>query len=205
MNPRIFGAMIIWERRVSAEGRVATVFAATDLLAAAPLLEVAIIAFAPNANPAMAQWFYGENGQQMGPVEDSGLHALVASGQIGPATVLWREGMPHWLTLDQLREEGGIYLTTSPQFASYGMINPPTSGLAITSLVCGIVGLVTCLIFLGIPAVICGHMAMSQIANSRTPMVGRGMAMAGLVCGYLSVLLMLSFLSILVFSFASRP
>ncbi len=151
----------------------------------------------------MAQWFYGENGQQLGPIEDAGLHALVASGQIGPATLLWREGMPKWLMLDQLRAEGGIYLTTSPQFMGSGMMNPTTSGLAITSLVCGIVGLVTCTLIPGIPAVICGHLAMSQIANSPTPMVGRGMALAGLVCGYLLVLIMLSFIVMMIFLFAS--
>ncbi|MES2923272.1 MAG: DUF4190 domain-containing protein [Verrucomicrobiota bacterium] len=151
----------------------------------------------------MAQWFYGDNGQQMGPIDDAGLNTLVATGQIGPATLLWREGMPRWLTLDQLRAEGGIYLTTAPQFIGHGMMNPATSGLAIASLVCGIVSLVTCLVFIGIPAVICGHLAMNQIANSPTPMVGRGMALAGLVCGYLSVLIMLSFIVTVIFSFAS--
>jgi hypothetical protein len=140
----------------------------------------------------MAQWYYGENGQQAGPIEDAGLHSLVASGQISPTTLLWREGMPRWLTLDQLRAEGGIYLTTYPQFVGPGMMNPTTSGLAITSLVCGLVGLVTCLLIPGIPAVICGHLALSQIANSPTPMVGRGMALSGLVCGYLSVLMLIS-------------
>ncbi len=151
----------------------------------------------------MAQWFYGENGQQAGPIEDAGLHALVAAGQIGPGTLLWREGMPRWLTLDQLRADGGIYLTTPPRLAGPGMMNPTTSGLAIASLVCGIVGLVTCMLIPGIPAVICGHLAMNQIANSPTPMVGRGMALAGLVCGYLAVLMLLSFIVTMTFSFAS--
>lgn len=153
----------------------------------------------------MAQWFYGENGQQLGPIEDSELQTLVASGQIGPATLLWREGMPHWLTLDQLRADGGIYLTAHSQFTGPGMMHPTTSGLAITSLVCGIVGLVTCLVFIGIPAVICGHLAITQIENSPTPMVGRGMALAGLVCGYLSVLMLLSFVAMMIFTFVNQP
>ena len=152
----------------------------------------------------MVQWFYGENGQQAGPIDESGLHALIASGQIGPATLLWREGLPGWRSLEQLRADGGIYLSTAPQFAGYGMINPPTSGLAIASLVCGIVSLVTCMVIVGIPAVICGHMAMSQIANSPTPVAGRGMALAGLVCGYLSVLMLLSFAVMMIFAVASQ-
>ena len=171
----------------------------------APILEVARSDAAPDAGPAMAEWFYGENGQQLGPIEDSGLHTLIASGQIGAATLLWREGMPRWLTLDQLRAEGGIYLTTTPQVGIPGMMHPTTSGLAITSLVCGIVGLVTCMVFVGIPAVICGHMALSQIANSPTPMVGRGMAFAGLVCGYIGVLIMLSFIAMMIVAFVNSP
>ena len=170
------------------------------------ILRVARVGFGPDARAAMVQWFYGENGQQAGPIDESGLHTLIASGGIRPSTMLWREGLPGWRTLDQLRADGGIFfLSTTPQFTGYGMLNPPTSGLAIASLVCGIVSLVTCMVFVGIPAVICGHMAMSQIANSATPTGGRGMALSGLVCGYLSVLIMLSFLGMMIFAVASQP
>ena len=65
---------------------------------------------------------------------------------------------------------------------------PPTSGLAIASLICGIVAIVSCTFVTGIPAVICGHMALTQIRNSPMPMGGQGMAMAGLVTGYLALL-----------------
>lgn len=153
----------------------------------------------------MAEWFYGESGQQSGPIDDSGLNALIASGRIGPAVLLWREGMPNWLTLDQLRANGAIYLTTPPQFYGHGMMPSTTSALAITSLVLGIIGLVTCMVFLGIPAVICGHLSMSQIANSPIPMSGRGMAITGLVCGYIGVLILLSFISMMILPFALRP
>jgi hypothetical protein len=45
----------------------------------------------------------------------------------------------------------------------------------------------------GIPAVICGHIAQSQIAKSAGRLTGGGMAIAGLVMGYLfCVLLLLS-------------
>ncbi|MES2439428.1 MAG: DUF4190 domain-containing protein [Verrucomicrobiota bacterium] len=153
----------------------------------------------------MVQWYYGENGQQAGPVTESDLSALIASGRIGPMTLLWREGMPRWLTLSQISAEGGLLSAQSPQFMGYNMMNPTTSGYAIASLVCGIVGLVSCLVFVGIPAVICGHLAMNQIANSRSMVVGRGMALTGLVCGYLCVLIMLSFVTMMIFGIASRP
>ncbi len=60
------------------------------------------------------------------------------------------------------------------------------SGLAIASLVLALVGLCAG-IFLGIPAVICGHMALNRIKQSNGMLGGRGMAIAGLVIGYLEI------------------
>jgi hypothetical protein len=152
----------------------------------------------------MALWFYGENGQQAGPVDDTALNELVTSGRINGATMLWREGMPAWLTHDQLRANGGLYPQPTPQSIGYGM-TPATSGLAIASMICGILTLVTCMVFLGIPAVICGHMAMNEIDKSPVPRAGRGMAVAGLACGYLGLVICLWFIGSVIFSVASRP
>ena len=57
---------------------------------------------------------------------------------------------------------------------------PPTNGLAIASLVCGVGAFVIGLSF--IPAIICGHIARGQIR--RTGERGGGMALAGLILGY---------------------
>lgn len=60
---------------------------------------------------------------------------------------------------------------------------------AIWSLVLGIVGL-TCLGCLaGVPAVICGHMAMAQVKRSAGMLTGEGLALAGLIMGYISMAL----------------
>ena len=63
---------------------------------------------------------------------------------------------------------------------------PETSGKAIASLVLGI-----CIFILGflsgIPAIIFGHMAKSDIKKSGGRLQGEGMALAGLILGYLSV------------------
>jgi hypothetical protein len=61
---------------------------------------------------------------------------------------------------------------------------PPTNGLAVGALVCGIAEIFT-LGLAAIPAVILGHVARSQI--SRTGERGDGMAIAGLVLGYLAI------------------
>lgn len=150
---------------------------------------------------AMNQWYYGENGQQNGPVDDSGFAALIASGRINAVTLVWREGMSGWLPYAQVLASGGMEIQLLPMTVS--MMNPTTSGYAIASLVMGIVGLVTCVAIIGIPAVICGHMAINQIANSPVPMVGRGMAICGLVCGYLASLVTVVFLGFMIFGIAA--
>jgi hypothetical protein len=69
---------------------------------------------------------------------------------------------------------------------------PRTNGLAIASLVLGVIALpgsfgCCCFGLEFVPAVLAaifGHVALSQIKRSQGQMDGRGMAIAGLVCGY---------------------
>jgi hypothetical protein len=66
-------------------------------------------------------------------------------------------------------------------------------GLAIWSLVLGILGLVLLLACIGpllaIPGVICGHIAYSRIKRSGGMLTGGGMALGGLITGYVSIAL----------------
>ena len=77
--------------------------------------------------------------------------------------------------------------------ASYtpGPSLPVTNGLAIASMICGILSLILfCFcggLFLGIPAVICGHLSLNQLNAPGNSQQGRGMAVAGLICGYLGI------------------
>ena len=64
-----------------------------------------------------------------------------------------------------------------------------TSGLAIWSLVLGILGLTCFWLLTAIPAVICGHVAYSRIKRSSGALAGEGLALGGLITGYLSVAL----------------
>ncbi|BCU77689.1 GYF domain-containing protein [Luteolibacter sp. LG18] len=160
----------------------------------------------------MAQWHYGENGQQHGPVDDDGIRQAIASGQVHAQTMVWREGMPNWLPLAQVPELAypaapmGYQQTPYPYAMPYGVVpTAPTSGLAIASMVCGIVGFCMCWLAVlgGIPAVICGHMALSRINESEVPMGGRGMAIAGLILGYIAIGLSVIGLAFIGFSIAS--
>lgn len=67
-----------------------------------------------------------------------------------------------------------------------GMGVMPTPGTAIASLVLGIISLVTCSlgIFLVIPGLICGHIALNQIKAPGTRYEGKTLAMTGLILNY---------------------
>lgn len=91
-----------------------------------------------------------------------------------------------------------------PPPAGYGGPNfgqQPSNGLAIASLVCGIIALpATCCcsalsLPLGIAAAVMGGIAMSK-ANAQPEIYGggKGMAIGGLVCGILSILTAIVFL-----------
>jgi hypothetical protein len=62
---------------------------------------------------------------------------------------------------------------------------PRTNGFAITSLICGILGLRAGGVLAAIPAIAFGHIALAQINRLDGVEQGRGMAIAGLVMGYI--------------------
>ena len=73
-------------------------------------------------------------------------------------------------------------------------------GLAVASLVLGIVSLVICWlgILTAVPAAICGHAALRAIKAEPTEYGGGGMAIAGLITGYIGLLVSgISFIFIL--------
>lgn len=172
----------------------------------------------------MAEWYYGKEGQQYGPIDEAALRARIATGEVSGSDLIWTEAMAEWAPLSKVSQFGGPapqagssepaekYLTDDPA-SPYAppaanpvvpivggevQLAPPTSGLAIASMVCGILSLFFCFcggMLLGIPAVICGHMALKQ-TGSESPgmpprMGGRGMAIAGLIMGYIGILLII--------------
>jgi len=131
----------------------------------------------------MAYWFYEESGQRSGPLSDEDLHAVIDSGRLDAGALLWREGMPSWVSLAQFLQDGGL-----PGFLDGGRasaLEPRVSRLAIASLACGVLGLLTGLYFPGIPAVILGHMAFNRMKAAPSRLTGQGLALGGLLCGYL--------------------
>jgi len=66
-----------------------------------------------------------------------------------------------------------------------------TPGIAIASLVCGILSWVCLGLLAAIPAVITGHLALGKIKRSAGALAGRGLAIAGLLLGYTSIVAMI--------------
>lgn len=169
----------------------------------------------------MADWFYGKDNAQHGPVSDLEIRNLISTGQITQETIIWREGMTDWLPLQEVPDfqpahgagavAGDATPYASPQAypgqPGYGIAAVPTDGLSIASLICGILAIVSSCAYIGvifgIPAVICGHMSLKKINNSHTPIGGKGMAIAGLVTGYLGSLFSICIIVFLVFVIAT--
>jgi len=85
---------------------------------------------------------------------------------------------------------------------------PQTNGLAIASLVLGLVGLVTCNCLTVVPGIVLGHIGLSQIRRSGGAQTGRRMAVGGLVTGYitlvLSIMLTVAFIVLMTIGAASH-
>jgi hypothetical protein len=147
----------------------------------------------------MAQWYYSIEGVQHGPVEDEEIRAMLASGLVRGETLVWRDGMEGWRPISRV-QEWTAQIASPVEAVASGQALPPSNGLAIASMVCGLISLpmmVGCWlgIFAAVPAVICGHMALSQIA--RQPFQGgRGFAITGLVTGYLTILATVAFVAL---------
>jgi uncharacterized RDD family membrane protein YckC len=51
------------------------------------------------------EWFYSKNGEQLGPVSTEEFDRLVSTGDISAKSLVWKEGMVNWQSLEALRPE----------------------------------------------------------------------------------------------------
>jgi hypothetical protein len=124
----------------------------------------------------------------------------------GPAPGWWQASDGNWYPPDQRPGYGApppsAYGTPpgygQPTGYGYGYTMPvakSTNGMATAALILGCAQFFLWILS-GIPAIICGHIALSQI--KRTGQEGRGMAIAGLVLGYIGLVLFLAFILLIV-------
>ena len=138
------------------------------------------------------QIYVSRDGQQAGPYSPEHIQQELASGTLRASDLAWYEGAPAWLPLTSVPglNAGAPFPTPTmpPPYAGGMPYAPQTSGLAVASMILGILGLFA-LGLTSLPAVICGHVSLSQIKRSAGRLGGQGMAIAGLVTGYLSMAL----------------
>ena len=150
------------------------------------------------------QWFYADEARVQHAVTSEELPALAASGTLSSSTLVWNEAMAGWqpaatvlpdlfpatatpplLTAAQRRE---IAPPAGPAFPGQrGTADP----VAICALVFGILSILLCGPFLGLPAVICGHLARGRAREETLPSSNGGLALAGLITGYFGLILSL--------------
>lgn len=142
-----------------------------------------------------------QNGRQYGPLTVDEIRKRMVAGDFAEDDLAWTEGMDGWKPLKEALPEPltppplfqqasapkPISLPARSQAASWELSEERTSGLAVTSLVCGLLGFV--LLFPSLLAVIFGHVARGAIARSGGSLKGGGMALAGLIMGYVMMAL----------------
>lgn len=60
-------------------------------------------------------WYYVEQGKQVGPVADEQFNQMLASGQITPDTLVWHEGMADWRPAREVTGGAASAVTTDAQ------------------------------------------------------------------------------------------
>lgn len=142
------------------------------------------------------QYHVAKNGEKLGPFSREEVYRRLTTGELNGNDLGWHEGLPEWQPLSQLLPPPQAAppvptLTPASVFAPGGATIPAgpakTSGAAVGSLICGILGLF--LLLPSLPAVILGHLSLSSIKKSAGTLKGRGMAIAGLITGYCAMLL----------------
>jgi hypothetical protein len=140
----------------------------------------------------------GADGKEYGPVELGQLKQWVEQGRVNAQTRVQEAGSTEWKPADQVPEIAGFLKVPAPLGATPAGSVPPTAsqlppgenkGLAITSLVLGVLSLVCLGVLTGIPAIICGHIAHGRARKEPQTYGGAGMAIAGFVLGYLSLVM----------------
>ena len=157
------------------------------------------------------EWFYANESDQQVSFQEENFQGLVETGSIKEGTLVWNETMSDWKPCSEVRPDlfgvsasssldNSIPADTAQPAAVPSAVVPPASasappapsqndGLAIASLICGIFGFV-CYplgLFLGLAAVICGHISRKQLLERTGSKEGGGLALAGVITGYIAI------------------
>jgi uncharacterized RDD family membrane protein YckC len=69
-------------------------------------------------------WYYAENNERRGPVEDAAFQSLVTAGTIKSDTLVWREGMAEWQPYSQMATAASaVSAPVASPLAAGGVVN----------------------------------------------------------------------------------
>jgi hypothetical protein len=142
----------------------------------------------------MAMIHVNRGATSLGVFSEEEVREGLRTGRFAPTDIGWREGMATWQPLSQFPELGAAAPAAPPPQTGATSLTAPaspaapgtTEPLAIWSFVMGVLSLVCCGFILGIPAVICGHLALSKF-QKEPQLQGKGLATAGLIIGYVAI------------------
>jgi hypothetical protein len=148
-----------------------------------------------------ASWYIARGDTHFGPLQQKDLQRMIDTGEVGPNSLVWKDGMADWVAASQVPElrfttsAGAHVASTAGQSAYSGSSegsqlhphqSPRTSGFAVASLVLGVVWLCG----LGsLLATIFGIIALNQIFRSNGTTTGKGLALSGLILGIIGLVL----------------
>mgnify|MGYP002628145120 CR=1 FL=1 len=158
------------------------------------------------------EWIYATENDEQIPIAEADIKSLVDEGVIKRKTLMWNESMSDWTACEvvlpdlfptnfvepaapiasgppQTQPPGG-----GPPAFAVAPVRPrgPADGLATTSLVCGIVGVVGLfcasgfLLPVSIASVICGHVGRKKLREANLPLE-HGQLTAGIILGWIGV------------------
>jgi hypothetical protein len=147
----------------------------------------------------------GNDQKQYGSVTEGQLRQWIADGRVNAQTRVRVEGATEWKSLSDMPEFAAALQSFTPPSppplpATAHTANAKTSGMAITSLVMGILGIITCGITLLLSApigLILGAIALNKIGKSRGQLRGKGLALAGIIVNGITLLLIPVFAAML--------
>ncbi|MDB6122596.1 MAG: hypothetical protein JWQ71_1589 [Pedosphaera sp.] len=142
----------------------------------------------------------GADQKEYGPVNADQIRQWIATSRANASTKVQPEGSTEWKPLSEFPEFADALSTSNPlpSFSASAQPSniqaPQTSGMAIASLVLGILSLFTCGLT-GIPGLILGILALAKINKNQGRLSGKGLAIAGICTSGILMLLSIPILA----------
>jgi prepilin-type processing-associated H-X9-DG protein len=140
----------------------------------------------------------GTDQKDYGPVSADILRRWIGEGRANAQTLVQAEGSADWKPLSAFPEFAGAFAqrtlppvlpTTPPVLSSSVTSKPKQSGLAVASMVLGIVGFLTCGLT-SLFGLITGIVSLVKIRNSKGQIEGSGFAIAGICTSGIALLML---------------